>query len=134
MTKKTLLIYLIAFVSFFVQSNYSIDQETAIAKINGISIAYVTAGEKDNPPVLMIMGLNSNLKRWPPELIDGLVKQNLYVITYDNRDTGKSTWITQESSILKFLKFMPTRIQEVIVNWFFDQMTPYHLNHCLLKF
>ena len=105
MTKKTLIIYLISFISFFVQSNYSIDQETSIARINGISIAYVTAGEEDNPPVLMIMGLNSNLKRWPTELIEGLVNQGFYVITYDNRDTGKSTWVTKESTIIKLIKF-----------------------------
>ena len=76
-----------------------------VTKLNGIDIWWEGHGNSANPPVLMIMGLNSNLKRWPPELIDGLVKQNLYVITYDNRDTGKSTWLTQESSILKFLKF-----------------------------
>ena len=33
MTKKTLLIYLISFVSFFVQSNYSIDQETSLQRL-----------------------------------------------------------------------------------------------------
>jgi pimeloyl-ACP methyl ester carboxylesterase len=70
----------------------------------------------------MIMGLNSNLKRWPHELIEGLVNQNLYVITYDNRDTGKSTWVTEESTIIKIIKKMPTFIQEPIVDWFFDQM------------
>ncbi len=93
-----------------------------VTKLNGIDIWWEGHGSSANPPVLMIMGLNSNLKRWPPELIEGLVNQNLYVITYDNRDTGKSTWITEESSIIKFLKFMPTMIQESIVNWFFDQM------------
>ena len=92
------------------------------SKLNGIDIWWEGHGNSANPPVLMIMGLNSNLKRWPPELIEGLVNQNLYVITYDNRDTGKSTWITGESAFIKLLKYMPTFVQEPIVDWFFDQM------------
>jgi len=92
------------------------------SKLNGIDIWWEGHGNSANPPVLMIMGLNSNLKRWPPELIEGLVNQNLYVITYDNRDTGKSTWVTEESAVIKILKYMPTFTQEPIVDWFFDQM------------
>ena len=57
--------------------------EGQTSKINGIDIWWEGHGNSTNPPVLMIMGLNSNLKRWPPELIEGLVNQNLYVITYD---------------------------------------------------
>ena len=96
--------------------------EGQTSKLNGIDIWWEGHGNSDNPPVLMIMGLNSNLKRWPLELIEGLVNQNLYVITYDNRDTGKSTWVTEESTIIKILKYMPTFVQEPIVDWFFDQM------------
>lgn len=96
--------------------------EGQLSKLNGIDIWWEEHGNRANPPVLMIMGLNSNLKRWPPELIEGLVNQNLYIITYDNRDTGKSTWVTEESAIIKILKYMPTFVQEPIVDWFFDQM------------
>ena len=96
--------------------------EGQTSKLNEIDLWWEGHGNSANSPVLMIMGLNSNLKRWPPELIEGLVNQNLYVITYDNRDTGKSTWVTEESTIIKILKYMPTFVQEPIVDWFFDQM------------
>jgi len=96
--------------------------EGQLSKLNGIDIWWEEHGNNANPPVLMIMGLNSNLKRWPPELIEGLVNQELYVITYDNRDTGKSTWVTEESALIKIIKYMPTFVQEPIVDWFFDQM------------
>ncbi len=96
--------------------------EGKLSNLNGIDIWWEEHGNKANPPVLLIMGLNSNLKRWPPELIEGLVNQNLYVITYDNRDTGKSSWVTEESAIIKILKIMPAFVQEPIVDWFFDQM------------
>ena len=114
--KKTLL------VAFFISCSLLKAQEGQIASLNGVDIWWEGYGDNTNPPVLMIMGLNSNLKRWPPELIEGLVNQNLYVITYDNRDTGKSTWITEESTIIKMLKYMPTFVQNSIVDWFFDQM------------
>ena len=114
--KKTLL------VAFFISCSLLKAQEGQIASLNDVDIWWEAYGDNANPPVLMIMGLNSNLKRWPPELIEGLVNQNLYVITYDNRDTGKSTWITEESTIIKMLKYMPTFVQNSIVDWFFDQM------------
>ena len=114
--KKTLL------VAFFISCSLLKAQEGQIASLNGVDIWWEAYGDNANPPVLMIMGLNSNLKRWPPELIEGLVNQNLYVITYDNRDTGKSTWITEESTIIKMLKYMPTFVQNSIVDWFFNQM------------
>jgi len=107
------------FISIFSLPQVSDGQ---LSELNGIDIWWEERGNSDNPPVLMIMGLNSNLKRWPPELIEGLVNQDLYVITYDNRDTGKSTWVTEESAIIKVIKYMPTFVQETIVNWLFDQM------------
>jgi len=114
--KKTLL------VTFFISCSLLKAQVGQIAPLNGVDIWWEAYGDNANPPVLMIMGLNSNLKRWPTELIMGLVNQDLYVITYDNRDTGKSTWVTEESTIIKILKYMPTFVQEPIVDWFFDQM------------
>ncbi len=114
--KKTLL------VAFFISCSLLKAQVGQIAPLNGVDIWWEAHGDNANPPVLMIMGLNSNLKRWPTELIMGLVNQDLYVITYDNRDTGKSTWVTEESTIIKILKYMPTFVQEPIVDWFFDQM------------
>ena len=110
------------FIVFLLFLNSSKANEGQISPLNDINIWWESHGDNSNQPVLMIMGLNSNLKRWPPELIQGLVKQNLYVVTYDNRDTGKSTWPTKESTFIKIIKYMPTFIQEPIVNWFFDQM------------
>jgi len=110
------------FIVFLLFLNSSNANEGQISSLNDIDIWWEAHGDNSNPPVLMIMGLNSNLKRWPPELIQGLVNQNLYVITYDNRDTGKSTWPTKESAVIKLIKYMPVFIQEPIVDWFFDQM------------
>jgi Lysophospholipase len=96
------------FIVFLLFLNSSNANEGQISSLNDIDIWWEAHGDNSNPPVLMIMGLNSNLKRWPPELIQGLVNQNLYVITYDNRDTGKSTWAKKESAVIKFIKYMPS--------------------------
>ena len=55
--KKLLVLYLISFASLSVYSNYTLDQETTIAEINGISLAYKSIGMEEDPPVLLVMGL-----------------------------------------------------------------------------
>ena len=59
---------------------------------NGITIEYETAGESSKPPLLLIMGLGGQLVAWDDEFVDELVKQGFFVIRYDNRDVGLSTW------------------------------------------
>jgi len=90
--------------------------------LNNINLWWEGHGNTNNPPVLLIMGLNANLKRWPDELISGLVNEGFYVITFDNRDSGKSSWVTKEPSIIKFIKILPSFIQNAIVEGLFSQM------------
>jgi pimeloyl-ACP methyl ester carboxylesterase len=63
----------------------------AIALANGISIAYETSGNPQDPAVLLIMGLGMQLISWPQDLVDGLAEQGYYVIRFDNRDAGLSS-------------------------------------------
>ena len=59
---------------------------------NGIEIAYENYGDPASPPLLTIHGLGCQMTDWPTELIDGLVDAGYFVITFDNRDQGGSTW------------------------------------------
>ena len=88
--KKLLLITLIGLSSLNFYSDYSKDQPTDVININGVSIAYTTAGEEGNPAVLMIMGLMGSHKVWGEEIVNGLVDSGYRVILFDNRDTGES--------------------------------------------
>ena len=88
--KKLLISYLILFASLSVYSNYTLDQETTIAEINGISLAYKSIGMQDDPPVLMVMGLLASHKVWGETIVNGLVDSGYRVILFDNRDTGDS--------------------------------------------
>lgn len=58
---------------------------------NGIEIAYETFGEPSAPPLLMVMGLGTQMIAWPDELCEDLAERGHYVVRFDNRDAGAST-------------------------------------------
>ncbi|HQS17373.1 alpha/beta fold hydrolase [Reyranella sp.] len=63
----------------------------ARAKANGIEIEYETFGSRQDPALLLIMGLGAQLTLWPESLCEGLAGQGFFVVRYDNRDVGLST-------------------------------------------
>ena len=70
---------------------------------DNIQIAYEVHGDESAPPVLLVMGLGMPLMAWPKSFIEGLVRQGLRVITFDNRDSGYSTKISENVSKFKIL-------------------------------
>ncbi len=70
-----------------------------IAQVNGIALDYESHGAADAPAVLAIMGLGMPGAAWPPALIDRLVARGLRVVTFDNRDCGNSTKLTEAHTI-----------------------------------
>lgn len=58
---------------------------------NGIEIAYETFGERGNPPLVLVMGLGTQMLAWPDEFCEGLAARGHYVVRFDNRDVGAST-------------------------------------------
>src|SRR5271169_3499957 len=60
---------------------------------NGITIEYETFGSPTSPPVLLIMGLGAQLTRWDTDFCVALADAGFYVIRFDNRDVGLSTWL-----------------------------------------
>ncbi len=59
--------------------------------VNNINIAYETRGNPQNPTVLLIMGLGTQLTGWPEAFCDLLVDHGYHVLRFDNRDIGLST-------------------------------------------
>ena len=57
---------------------------------NGLEIEVEQHGDPAHPPVLLIMGLATQLIHWPPDFIDRLVGAGYRVIRFDNRDIGLS--------------------------------------------
>jgi pimeloyl-ACP methyl ester carboxylesterase len=63
------------------------------ATANGIEVVYETIGDPSNPPLLLVMGLGTQLIHWDLELCELFAEQGFYVIRFDNRDAGRSTYI-----------------------------------------
>lgn len=58
---------------------------------NGLDLYYEVAGNPEDPPILLIAGLGTQIVAWPQPFLDALVNSGHHVITYDNRDIGLST-------------------------------------------
>jgi pimeloyl-ACP methyl ester carboxylesterase len=63
----------------------------AKAKANKIELEYDTFGDASAQPLLLIMGLGSQMIIWPEEFCKSLAKEGFFVIRFDNRDIGLST-------------------------------------------
>jgi pimeloyl-ACP methyl ester carboxylesterase len=63
-----------------------------IAPSNGIELCYETFGESDDPTMLLVMGLGSQMIHWPDDFCAALARRGYQVVRFDNRDMGKSTW------------------------------------------
>jgi pimeloyl-ACP methyl ester carboxylesterase len=60
-------------------------------RVGEIELAYETFGSAQDPPLLLVMGLATQMIGWPEELCRMLADRGLYVIRFDNRDVGLST-------------------------------------------
>ena len=58
---------------------------------NGIQIAYDTFGDKSSPALVLIAGNGAQLLFWENEFCELLAEVGLFVIRFDNRDSGLST-------------------------------------------
>ena len=56
-----------------------------------IDIAYERFGDPSAPPLLLIMGLATQMIAWHDDFVAALVARGLHVIRFDNRDIGLST-------------------------------------------
>jgi pimeloyl-ACP methyl ester carboxylesterase len=64
-----------------------------LAPANGIEIAYQEAGDPDGEPLLLIMGLGTQMLAWDEGFCALLVERGFRVVRFDNRDIGHSTMI-----------------------------------------
>lgn len=64
------------------------------AKSNGIELEYDTFGDQSAAPLLLIGGLGTQLISWEEEFCKLLAARGFFVIRFDNRDAGRSTWMS----------------------------------------
>ena len=61
------------------------------ALANNIEIEYDTFGDPSGKPLLLIMGLGTQMIAWLPEFCELFVEKGFYVVRFDNRDVGLTT-------------------------------------------
>jgi pimeloyl-ACP methyl ester carboxylesterase len=61
----------------------------------GIDLCWQELGDADDPAVLLIMGVGSQMVSWPDGFCEILAARGLRLIRFDNRDCGRSTWLDQ---------------------------------------
>jgi pimeloyl-ACP methyl ester carboxylesterase len=65
--------------------------EERLAPANGIEIAYQEVGDPDGEPLLLIMGLATQMLAWDESFCAMLAERGFRVVRFDNRDIGRST-------------------------------------------
>jgi pimeloyl-ACP methyl ester carboxylesterase len=61
------------------------------APVGGIEIAFERFGDPADPPVLLVMGLATQMLGWPEGFCTALAGRGHHVVRFDNRDIGLST-------------------------------------------
>jgi pimeloyl-ACP methyl ester carboxylesterase len=67
--------------------------EERLAPVNGVEIAYQEVGDPDGEPLLLVMGLGTQMLAWDEELCEQLAERGFRVVRFDNRDIGHSTML-----------------------------------------
>jgi pimeloyl-ACP methyl ester carboxylesterase len=76
--------------------------------IRGVKICYETIGHPSGRPLLLIMGLSSQMIWWDDEFCEQLADRGFYVIRFDNRDAGRSQTMHGRTSLPRsFLRQPP---------------------------
>jgi pimeloyl-ACP methyl ester carboxylesterase len=57
---------------------------------NGIQIEFEQRGSTDNPAIVLVRGLGTQLIDWPEAFLSGLASAGFRVVVFDNRDVGLS--------------------------------------------
>jgi pimeloyl-ACP methyl ester carboxylesterase len=57
----------------------------------GVNLCYEAFGDPDDPPIVLVMGLATQMIAWHEEFCEALAERGFYVVRFDNRDIGRST-------------------------------------------
>ena len=65
------------------------------AQVGAIELCFETFGSAEDPAMLLVMGLGTQMIAWPEGFCRQLAGRGFFVIRYDNRDVGRSTQMRQ---------------------------------------
>jgi pimeloyl-ACP methyl ester carboxylesterase len=67
--------------------------EERLAPVNGVELAYQEVGDPDGEPLLLVMGLGTQMLAWDDDFCAMLAERGFRVVRFDNRDIGHSTML-----------------------------------------
>jgi pimeloyl-ACP methyl ester carboxylesterase len=73
-------------------------ENSSLVPANGIEICYDTFGDRAGAPLLLVMGLASQMIAWDEAFCEQLAARGYFVIRFDNRDIGLSTKFPQHGT------------------------------------
>jgi pimeloyl-ACP methyl ester carboxylesterase len=65
--------------------------EERLAPVNGIELCYQEMGDPEGEPLLLVMGLATQMIAWDEDFCALLAERGFRVVRFDNRDIGRST-------------------------------------------
>ena len=65
-----------------------------MAKVGEIELCYETFGDPRDEPLLLVMGLGTQMIAWREDFCEMLAGRGFFVVRYDNRDIGRSTHLS----------------------------------------
>jgi pimeloyl-ACP methyl ester carboxylesterase len=68
--------------------------ETRRAQVGEVELAYETFGSPADPPLVLVMGLATQMIAWPDPFCAALAADGHFVVRFDNRDNGLSTHLS----------------------------------------
>ena len=68
---------------------------TGVATVGEVQLAWEAYGDPADPPLLLVMGLATQMLGWDDRFCARLADLGLHVVRFDNRDIGGSTHLTE---------------------------------------
>ncbi|HET7509310.1 MAG TPA: alpha/beta hydrolase [Solirubrobacterales bacterium] len=68
--------------------------EELMAPVNGVELCYQEMGDPGGEPLLLVMGLATQMIAWDEEFCALLAERGFRVVRFDNRDIGRSTKVS----------------------------------------
>ena len=101
---------LFLFAASTVQAAYDRDMPMLQTSNGDIEIAYLSVGDEQATPILIVMGLSASHRIWDPALINGLLDGGYRVILLDNRDTGESSRVEGKGKLWLWWQLLKSQI------------------------
>ena len=110
LARLSIVLSVILFAASTAQAAYDRDTPMSKTRNGDIEIAYLSVGDEQATPILIVMGLSASHRIWDPALINGLMDGGYRVVLLDNRDTGESSRVEGKGKLWLWWQLLKSQI------------------------